>query len=127
MSRDAMLATADKLVEYCRTQQEARGLDELYHPDAVSVESVAQEGGGPRETVGIEGIRGKHVWWAENFEVHGGSVDGPHPHGDDRFALIFDMDATHRASGQRSKMHEIGVYTTDADGRIIREEFFYAM
>ena len=127
MSRDAMLATADKLVEYCRTGQEETGLAELYHPEAVSVEAVAQEGGGSRETHGIEGIRGKHAWWAENFEVHEGSVDGPHPHGDDRFALIFDMDATHRASGQRNKMHEIGVYTTDAEGRIIREEFFYAM
>lgn len=127
MARADMLETAQKLAEYCRTGQEAKGLAELYHPDAVSAESVAPEGGGPRETRGIEGIRGKHVWWAENFEVHDASVDGPHPHGEDRFALIFDMDATHRASGARNRMHEIGVYTVDAEGRIIREEFFYAM
>lgn len=114
---------ADALTAHCKAGTEADALAALYAPDAVSVEATAFDGG-DRETVGIDGIEGKHAWWAENFEVHGGSVDGPFLHGPDRFALIFEIDATHKASGQRSAMKEIGLYTT-RDGKICREEFFY--
>ena len=44
--------------------------------------------------------------------------------GEDRFALIFDMDVTNRETGQRMQMREVGLYTV-ADGKIVREEFFY--
>ena len=117
---------ADRLVAYCKAGDEARGLDELYHPEAVSVESVAGPGMDNRETKGIEGIRGKHAWWESAMEVHEAKVDGPYPHGDDQFAVIFEIDVTERASGNRMQMKEVGVYHT-ADGQITREEFFYAM
>lgn len=113
---------ADTLVEACRTQGEADLLTNHYHPDAVSVEAADFSGMG-RETQGLDGIRGKHAWWEENFEFHGGEVGGPFLHGDDKFAVTFTMDATHKASGERTAMTEVAIYTV-ADGKIVREEFF---
>ena len=61
-------------------------------------------------------------------EVHGGDVKGPFPH-HDRFILIFDYDVTAKSgpmAGQRMQMQEAGLYTV-ADGKIVKEEFFYDM
>ncbi|MBY4895230.1 nuclear transport factor 2 family protein [Rhodobacteraceae bacterium N5(2021)] len=113
---------ADALVTACRTQGEAALLDAHYHPDAVSVEAADYSGSG-RETRGVEGIRGKHAWWNDTFETHGGDVQGPFLHGDDRFAVIFSIECTEKASGERMDMTEVAVYTV-ADGKIVREEFF---
>ncbi len=115
---------ADRLVEYCRTGQEARGLDELYDPAVVSVEAMAMPGAGSAESVGLDALKGKHAWWAQAFEVHGADVQGPFLHGDDQFAVVFSIDATERASGKRNAMKEVAVYTV-ANGRIRREAFFY--
>ncbi|MDJ0822153.1 MAG: nuclear transport factor 2 family protein [Paracoccaceae bacterium] len=114
---------ADALVEGCRTGQEDANLDKLYAPDAVSVESQDAPGMG-REVKGVEAIRGKHAWWNANFEVHSTSADGPFLHGDDRFGVIFEIDATDKSRGERFKMKELGIYHV-ADGKIVREEFFY--
>lgn len=127
MSSETMRATADKLVAYCRANDTLTGLGELYDPGAVSVEAGPAPGTDSAETRGVDGIRGKHEWWESNFEVHSATVDGPYPHGDDRFAVIFEIDTTHRESGERSQMKEVAVYTVDAAGKIVREEFFYAM
>jgi ketosteroid isomerase-like protein len=113
---------AEALVDGCRTGKERENLDRLYHPDAVSVEAADYTGQG-RETAGLDGIRGKHDWWDGAMEVHSAEVEGPFLHGDDRFAVIFDIDATDKASGQRMPMREVAVYHV-ADGRIVREEFF---
>ena len=51
---------------------------------------------------------------------------GPFPHGNDRFCVMFDYDVTNKPSGQRFQMEEVGLYTV-ADGKISKEEFFYAM
>ncbi|QPH54697.1 nuclear transport factor 2 family protein [Pontivivens ytuae] len=116
---------ANKLVEHCRNHTEAQALDELYAPDAVSSEAFAGPDM-PREVTGIEAIKGKHDWWNSNFEVHDGSTSDPMMHGDDSFAVIFEMDATHKQSGERSKMKEIAVYHVDS-GKIVKEQFFYTM
>ena len=117
---------ADRLVALCRAGEEVKGLDELYHADAVSVEATKGPGMDSLETKGIEGIRGKHAWWDSAMEVHSATVDGPYPHGDDRFAVIFEIDVTERASGARNQFKEVAVYHT-AEGKIVREEFFYTM
>lgn len=117
-------ALADTLVEACRTQGEAALLENHYHADAVSVEAADFSGTG-RETKGIEGIRGKHAWWDENFEVHGGDVGGPYIHGDDKFAVTFAMDCTEKATGKRMDLKEVAIYTAK-DGKIVREEFYGA-
>lgn len=46
------------------------------------------------------------------------------PHGDDRFAVIFDISVKHKESGEVSDMKEVALYTV-GDGKIVREEFFY--
>lgn len=113
---------AEKLVEGCKTGTDTANLDTLYHPDAVSVEAADYTGQG-RETAGLDGIKGKHDWWEGAFETHSAKVEGPFLHGDDRFAVIFDVDATEKASGERMPMREVAVYHV-ADGKIVREEFF---
>lgn len=114
---------ANRLVQHCREGTEEQGLAELYAPDAVSIEAGAPEGVDPSAR-GLDSIRAKHVWWAENFEVHSTSATGPFLHGDNRFAVIFAMDVTERASGNRSQSQEVAIYTIAGD-KIICEEFFY--
>lgn len=111
---------AQALVDGCRAGTEAENLERLYAPDAVSVE--AQDNANGRVAEGLDAIRAKHAWWEENTTVHAAEVEGPFPHGDDRFAVIFRMDAT--MFGERSSVAEVAVYTV-AGGRIVREEFFY--
>jgi hypothetical protein len=127
MLAETMMATAEKLVLYCREDRTLEGLDTIYDPEAVSVEAMAGPGMDSRETVGVPAIKGKHEWWASTMEVHSSSTDGPYLHGDDRFAVIFAFDATERTTGRRMQMREVGIYTTNKAGKIIREEFFYTL
>ncbi|MEM7505449.1 MAG: nuclear transport factor 2 family protein [Pseudomonadota bacterium] len=123
---DDLKSVAEALCDHCRNGTEGEGLTTLYAADAVSVESVAMPGTDSRETHGIEGIQGKHAWWESAMEVHEAHVDGPYLHGDDRFAVIFEIDVTEKASGNRTKMKEVGLYTVSG-GKIAREEFYYTM
>ncbi len=118
---------AEKLAALCRENRTDEGLDSLYHADCVSVEAAAAPGADSAETHGLEGIRGKHAWWESAMDVHSATVEGPFMHGEDRFGLIFEMDVTEKVSGERTAMKELGVYTVDDDGKIVREEFFYTM
>lgn len=126
MTTETLRATADALVAHCRDHTEYEGLKTLYDPAAVSVESTAMPGG-DREARGIDAIKAKHDWWNAEMEMHSGAVDGPFLHGDDRFAVIFEMDATEKSTGKRHAMKEVGVYTVNDAGKIVREEFFYTM
>jgi ketosteroid isomerase-like protein len=114
-----------ELVAGCREGREIENLHRLYAADAVSVEAMPMPGMGQSMT-GTQAIQGKHAWWADNFTVHGVSVDGPFVHAPDRFAVIFDMDVESKADGKRSQSREVAVYHV-SDGRIVREEFFYAL
>jgi len=110
---------ADKLVEYCRNQQEDKAYHELYSPEITSIEMVEPM----KEVHGMEGIQKKGQWWEENFEVHDIKVSDPLV-ADMHFTVRFDMDTTHKPSGHRSQMSELGVYTVK-DGKILQEQFFY--
>jgi len=126
MFNETLVTTAKKLTSYCQSGDEAKGLDELYAKDCVSVEALNMPGGPMgREANGLEAIRGKHEWWFANNEVHSSTAEGPFLHGDDSFSLIFDMDVTDKNSGERMQMKEVGHYTVNADGEIIREAFYY--
>ncbi|MEM1064225.1 MAG: nuclear transport factor 2 family protein [Pseudomonadota bacterium] len=116
---------ADELVAGCREGREAENLSKLYAADAVSVEAADPMGMG-REAHGIDAIKGKHDWWESAFEVLEGNVSDPYPHGDDRFAVRFSMKAKSKETGDVSEMDELAVYHV-AGGKIVREEFFYAM
>ncbi|MEM1316231.1 MAG: SnoaL-like domain-containing protein [Pseudomonadota bacterium] len=125
MSAETTKTTAERLVALCRAHQEDVALAELYRADAVSVEATAMPGTQSAATEGLDGIKGKHAWWDANFEVHSAEVEGPFLHGEDRFGVIFSLDATETASGERSAMKELGVYHVDDGGKIFREEFYY--
>jgi len=116
----------EKLVALCREGKNLECVNTYYADNVMSVEAAAPPAGGDRVAEGIDAIRGKNQWWVENHEVHSSSVEGPYPHGDDKFAVRFEFDITNKPSGQRMQMDEIGVYTV-ADGKIVREEYFYDM
>ena len=117
----------EKLVAFCREGKNLESINTLYADDVESVEASAPPAGGDRVTKGKEGVIGKNQWWTENHEVHEASVEGPFPHGDDKFAVIFRYDITSKPmGGARLKMEEVGVFHVK-DGKIAREEFFYSM
>jgi hypothetical protein len=115
---------AKKLVELCRQGKNAEARETLYSPDIVSVEAGAPPGG-QRESVGIEAVRAKSAWWADNNVIHSANITGPWPH-DDRFIVGFQYEVTYKPSGQRLKLDEVGLYWV-RDGKIVREEYFYSM
>lgn len=119
----ALTDVANRLVAGCREGRELEGLDLLYAADAVSVEALAMGEGGA-ESHGRDGIKAKHDWWRGAMDVHAAKVDGPFLHAPDKFSVIFDIDATDRATGERRQMTEVGVYQI-RDGKIVREEFHY--
>ena len=113
---------AAELVAGCRENRTAENLDKLYADHAISVE--ARDTGSGRECAGLDGIKAKHVWWDQNMEMTGGTVSDPFPHGDGRFAVIFEAQGREKATGNAFEMKEVAVYHV-ADGKIVREEFFY--
>lgn len=115
---------AAALVAGCREGREAENLGLLYAEDAVSVEAADFSGMG-REAHGLDAIRAKHAWFDSAMEILEGSVSDPFPHGADRFAVIFEMKGRDRGTGDVTDMKEVGIYHV-ADGKIVREEFYYA-
>jgi len=111
---------AQRVVELVRKQAWHEALDALYDNDVVSVEAFSA-GGGPTETRGKEGVRGKIDWWVDAMEVHSFDANGPFV-ANDRFVVQYDADVTDKESKQRRKMSEVGVYTVK-NGKIVREEF----
>ncbi|MGB7394018.1 MAG: nuclear transport factor 2 family protein [Pricia sp.] len=112
---------AKKLVDWCRQGEFEKPYQELYSPKIVSIENDGKGEGAYVE--GFEGIQKKGEWWQENFEVHSTEVSEPLV-ADNWFSVRFDMDTTHKPSGQRSKMSEIAVYEVK-EGKIVKEQFFY--
>jgi hypothetical protein len=114
---------AAQLVALCR---EGKNLEAIQSPNAnnvVSVEAMAM-GGQPRETAGKAAVHAKNVWWLGAHEVHSATVEGPFA-SVEKFAVVLDYEVTVKASGERIKMKEVGVYTVDG-GKITHEEFLYA-
>ena len=74
--------------------------------------------------MGIELVKAKNHWWIQSYEMHHYCITGPFI-GDGRFAVHYSFDVTCRASGRRSKMTEMALYTVE-ENRIVREEFYYA-
>ena len=116
------LEIANKLIDLCRQGRHAECLATMYADHAVSVEAMAMPGTG-RESNGLAAIKGKSEWWVSSHEIHSGSTEGPYVNGN-QFMLHFDMDVTEKASGKRTQMREIGLYTVK-DGKVVQEVFFY--
>src|SRR6185369_8061742 len=115
-----------KLVELCKAGKNDECQESLYAKDIVSVEAAAPPSGGDRTAKGLDAVRAKGKWWGENHIVHKAEVFGPYPHGEDRFATRFVYDVTNKPSGKRFTMDEVAVFHV-ANGKIVREEFFYGM
>lgn len=72
---------------------------------------------------GKDAVKKKGEWWVANHEVHEMTTEGPYINGD-QFTVHFYVDATFKETGERRKMHEIGLYTL-SHGKIVEERFFY--
>lgn len=112
-----------QLVELCKQGKNVESVNTLYAENVESIEATKPPQG-ERVTRGIAEVRRKNTAWGEQNTVHEHSVEGPYPHGEDRFAVRFSYDVTNKPSGQRMKLDEIGLFTL-AGGKIVREEFFY--
>jgi hypothetical protein len=116
------LEIGKRYVALCKEGKFEECIAALFAPNAVSVEAEAAPGM-DRTSKGIEAIRAKGKWWADNNTVHKAEVSGPYPH-DNRFAVRFVFDFTNKPSGKRTTMDEVGLFTVE-NGKITREEFFY--
>jgi len=109
-----------KLVNSCRNREWMKAIDSLYGKDIVSVEPRAMENM-PAEMRGLDQVKGKTQWFVDNHEIHDSKVSGPFVAGD-KFVVRFDIDVTEKASKERMRMSEVGIYTVK-DGKVSREEF----
>lgn len=114
---------ANRLVELCRSGKWEQALDELYSPDAVSIEP---EGGPwPSKTVGRKAIDAKGERWNSMVEeVYGFEVTDPIVCGE-QFSLGMTMDIKMKGT-ERSKSPEICVYEVRNE-KIVKEQFFYPL
>jgi SnoaL-like domain len=115
---------ADKLVKLCKENKFHEAIEALYSPDIVSMEAGAPPGGS-RESKGLAAVIAKGEWWAANHDIHSTVVEGPLVAGS-FFTVIFKMDVTFKPQNRRFTMDEVAVYKVAA-GKIVYEEFFYAM
>ena len=128
---EELKAIATGLVANCRANEDTKNLDLYYADNAVSVEAFAMPGD-ERIKTGLDAIRAKHEWWNANMEVQPDSpqgeemAEGPFYNGDDRFSVIFRLKVKDKNSGDVINMVETATYTVE-NGKIAKEEFFYAM
>lgn len=113
------------MASLCKQGKNQEAIDRFYSPTVESIEPVAMPGMEQTQK-GIATIKAKNQWWVDNHQIHGGTVEGPYPHGD-RFILHFKYDVTPKQTGKRMSLDEIGLYTTVQNGKIVKEEFLYSM
>jgi hypothetical protein len=118
------LEVGKKLVELCNQGKLQQAMETLYSQDIASIEAGAVPNMA-KEHYGIKAVAQKGQWWQENHTVHSASCEGPFPKGD-QFVVFFKFDVTNKPSNQRFQMNEAALYTV-SNGKIVREEFFYAM
>ncbi|MEO8113112.1 MAG: nuclear transport factor 2 family protein [Phenylobacterium sp.] len=109
---------AQDMVELNKQGRFVEAGEKYWAEDVLSVEA----GGDNPVSRGKEAAHAKGEWWANAFEVNNLVIEGPYVNGD-QFAVRFKLDTTEKASGQRSTMDEVGIYTVK-DGKIAEERFF---
>lgn len=114
---------ANNLVDWCNKGEWQKVYQEYYSPEIVSIED--EDTSDMARLEGMEAVMKKGEWWENTFEVHNSKASAPVV-ADNWFSVKFEMDTTHKPSGQRSKSSEIGVYKVK-DGKIVKEHFFYDM
>ena len=116
---------ADRLVALCREHKYLEAMEQLYSPDILSIEPSAGPGGESPESRGIDAVKKKGEWWTSNHTIHESRIEGPVVAGT-HFCVRFFYDITQKATGNRFNVDELAVYQVK-DGKIVREQFFYAM
>jgi hypothetical protein len=111
---------AARLKALCDRGDFTAALNELFSPDAVSIEP--QSGGGfEKETKGLPAIHKKGELWNSMVEAyHGVTISEPVIAGES-FALAMTMDVTMKGK-PRFTISELCIYKVK-DGKIISEEF----
>jgi hypothetical protein len=115
----SLRSTAERFVEMCNQGKNFDVMRMLYAPDIVSVE------GDGAQTVGQQPVIRKSEVWQGNNNIHSEKVTGPFFNGPNQFAVHFAFDITRKATGDRTTIEEVGVYTVGPDDKITREQFFY--
>ncbi len=112
---------ANRLSELFKENKWDQAQDELFSPDARSIE--------PPHAVGLQSVQGMPAIKKKGAdfnsmveEMHGGWVGEPIVAGN-HIAVTMGMDATMKGAG-RLKMEEIALYEVK-DGKIVSEQFFY--
>ena len=122
----SLQSLAQQFVDLCNQGKNFDVMRSMYAEGIVSVEADG------RETAGKQPVIQKSEKWAAADEIHGESVRGPYFNGvadptavsSGQFAVHFTFEVTPNATGKRTKLEEVGVYTVQ-DGQITREQFFY--
>lgn len=115
---------ANQLVALCRQGKFEQAQKELYSKDAESIEPASAAAGGWEIHIkGLDKIIEKGNKWQSMLEAyHGGSVTDPIVMGN-QIALGMTMDVTMKGQ-PRMNMEEVVVYEV-ADGKIVKEQFFF--
>ncbi len=115
---------ANKWAEYCRTGQMDKAQQELYSDNCVSLEMEGAQGF-PQRVEGIKGIAEKgKLWEGMVEEFHALEIDGPIIAGN-HFTSTMKMDITMKGQPRRMD-EEIALYRVE-NGKIVSEQFFYAI
>ena len=122
-----LMQIGQQLIDACENGADKAFREQMYSADCVSAEAAPMPGMDSNEFVGLEAIEGKNAWWESNNEVHDLSIQGPFVHGENKIALVFQMDVTDKNTGERVQMQEVGQYFVNQEGKIEREEFSYAL
>ncbi len=113
---------ANKWYTMCNQGQNLECVEELYADNVVSQEMP----GYPEEVVsGKQNVWDKSKQWLDNVEeFHGGAISEPVIAGN-HFTCKMDFDVTFKDRG-RQQMEEVCVFEVE-NGKIVHEQFFYAM
>ena len=115
-----------RLVSLSNDGKDQEAVDAFYDEKIVSIEAGGSDAL-PARMEGIDSVRGKHEWWNANHEIHSSQATGPFVgHREDQFAVLFELDATPKATGERMQMREVAIYTVSGD-KIVQEEFLPLM
>ena len=115
----SLQSVARQFVDLCNQGKNFDVMEMMYAPDIVSVE------GDGAETKGKGPVIQKSRDWVSDKVFNGEKVRGPYFNGPNQFAVTFALDITHKATGKRETLEEVGIYTVNKDDKITREQFFY--
>jgi hypothetical protein len=117
---------ARQFVELCNQGKNFDVMEKMYAPDIVSVEASGEEVAGKTPVID------KSRRWAAVNTIHGEKVRGPYfdtatqsaNQSSGQFAVHFTFEVTPKATGKRTTLEEVALYTVKGD-KITREQFFF--